>query len=652
MGANWLITAFRVIISFLDWVVYGLISIVYDLFIDISSAGIFSQDTIQTFASRIYVFLGLIMVFKVSISLVNYIMNPDLFTDKSKGGGALLKGFMIALIGIVLVPYVFEMAYNLQAIILKNNVIGNLIVGMKADTNVSGSNNYTSKGGGKNMAYTTLSGFYHLNVDDLGLNDECIENPTAGGCLDLVTDDKVKDKITSSYNNKTPQGLLSIPVTSATVQVNGEKTYVMSYLVIISTLAGALIVYILALFCVDIAIRSVKLSFLQLIAPIPLIAKVDPKGDGVFNKWIKMCVSTYLDLFIRLAAIYLALFIINAITSDGVQNMAGGSAYTGFSGLLVKIMIIIGALMFAKDLPKFIKDLTGLDIGGSGFTAKGMKALGGKVDAAGKAGLGLAGRTAKNIGGIAVGGLGLAAGAAGKAISNKYAGSDLQKAVNGVGEWYGNTGFKKRLDSTGNAIGDTAFGKLAGGNLSKIRADAGATFGGMTSKKDDRKLNQYKKITDAVGKMEERAKEKITSGAAGALSAEYIRRTEEINAYRNAGNASAAAREQSALNDWMNSNDPDGAVSQFIDGSNSGKFKVMTGVDEEGKTVYTEVDADYKEDKTLSSMYKDYVAATSAAGQTTHSDASRMHSQMGELKGASSDINRKKIAAQEAQAKK
>jgi hypothetical protein len=32
----------------------------------------------------------------------------------------------------------------------------------------------------------------------------------------------------------------------------------------------------------DVAVRSIKLAFLQLIAPIPLIAKIDPKkGDEV-----------------------------------------------------------------------------------------------------------------------------------------------------------------------------------------------------------------------------------------------------------------------------------------------------------------------------------------------------------------------------------
>ena len=69
--------------------------------------------------------------------------------------------------------------------------------------------------------------------------------------------------------------------------------------------------YIAVSFCFDMAVRAVKLGFLQLIAPIPLIAKVDPKkGDEVFNKWVKECTSTYLNLFVRLVAIYFALYIL------------------------------------------------------------------------------------------------------------------------------------------------------------------------------------------------------------------------------------------------------------------------------------------------------------------------------------------------------
>ena len=39
---------------------------------------------------------------------------------------------------------------------------------------------------------------------------------------------------------------------------------------------------------------------------------MDPKGskDSAFNSWVKTLTSTYLDLFIRLAAVYFAIFLI------------------------------------------------------------------------------------------------------------------------------------------------------------------------------------------------------------------------------------------------------------------------------------------------------------------------------------------------------
>jgi hypothetical protein len=121
---------FRSFFAFFDVIAYTLIGLVYQLFMLISEAGIFSQASIQAFASRIYVLLGLFMIFRVSISLVTYILNPDSFSKGDVGAPALLKGFVFALLGIVLVPYVFEAAYSLQRIVLKDNLIGNLIMGM------------------------------------------------------------------------------------------------------------------------------------------------------------------------------------------------------------------------------------------------------------------------------------------------------------------------------------------------------------------------------------------------------------------------------------------------------------------------------------------------------------------------------------------
>ena len=111
-------------------------------------------------------------------------------------------------------------------------------------------------------------------------------------------------------------------------------------------------------FCVEIAIRSVKLAVLRLIAPIPIISYMDPKGskDSAFNSWVKTLTSTYLDLFIRLAAVYFAIFLIQDMITNGVVINHGH----GVIGAISLILIWIGIFVFAKQAPKFIKDVLGL----------------------------------------------------------------------------------------------------------------------------------------------------------------------------------------------------------------------------------------------------------------------------------------------------
>ena len=329
----WFIKILRLLFAFFDKVFYTLIALIYELFMLISQAGIFSQATIQEFAARIYVFLGLIMVFKVSISLVTYILNPDNFNKADVGAPALLKGFAFSLIGIVLVPYVFEAAYSLQNIVLKDNIIGNLIMGMSDDNNDS--DDYI-RDAGIDMSFVTLTAFIRLDTQFPQISEACAANPVdvtpaasegeeATGTLtaecsglEEVLGDEGVELLTKAYANRSITYLIDGDLLNVTSKLDDKDEFVMNYLPIVSTAAGIFIAYVILLFCVDIAVRSVKLGFLQLIAPIPLIAKIDPKkGSDIFKKWMSECVSTYLDVFLRLAAIYFVLFIISAITTSG-----------------------------------------------------------------------------------------------------------------------------------------------------------------------------------------------------------------------------------------------------------------------------------------------------------------------------------------------
>ena len=81
MEANWFLNILRMLFTFLDRLVYALITYLYQLFLyltnlDISQMSTLTNDSaagdnvILNFASRIYALLGIFMLFRVSFSIL------------------------------------------------------------------------------------------------------------------------------------------------------------------------------------------------------------------------------------------------------------------------------------------------------------------------------------------------------------------------------------------------------------------------------------------------------------------------------------------------------------------------------------------------------------------------------------------------------
>lgn len=192
---------------------------------------------------------------------------------------------------------------------------------------------------------------------------------------------------------------------------------------LISMIAGiGLIVYI-ALLCVEVIIRRFKLLLLEVMAPIPAISFINPK-DKIFNQWMKMYISTYLDLFIKLIAIALAIGLLNTV-------MGPNSTVWEDKGLIMKFFYIVAILVFAKTIPSMISKIFGLDSMGGSFKdilGMGKAALG---FGAGAALGGLAGfATGKGLGRISGLTKGLAMGAGSGAKGNIFGGSQGISAKN------------------------------------------------------------------------------------------------------------------------------------------------------------------------------------------------------------------------------
>ncbi len=371
-----LISLLRGISSFLDGLVAWVIDEVYKLIMYIADTNIFGGEALKMFSRRIYVLLSLFMLFKLSFSLVNYLINPDNFYSKEQGFGKIITNSMVVLFLIAVTPFAFEQLYNVQGKLLKNKTVEQIILGV-------GNTSSTDNEQGQEISFTVFSAFFNPNPKGPGmtacenmysgtLSDVCINNVSAHGGSEAGEALVEAFGGTNGENSKSAAKLVSTPLSLA--KDDGE--FLFDYKFLLSTITGIIVAYLLLITAIDISIRSVKLGFLQLIAPIPIISYIDPESSkkGMFKNWLSQTLKTYVDLFIRLAAIFFAVFIISLVSRSESEfiTMSGNVSDHPF----VVIFIIIGALMFANQIPKLISDLIpGAKLDG-GFTLNPMKKIG------------------------------------------------------------------------------------------------------------------------------------------------------------------------------------------------------------------------------------------------------------------------------------
>lgn len=386
-----------------DGIIYSFVEKIYNLFLQIASVNFFETDIYTAFQSRIYIFLSVIMLFKLSFSLLTYIVNPDNFSDKEKGMGKLVMNSIIVICLIAFVPTIFDYSRRLQTAIVSENIIPSFILGTETGT-------VSIDDAGKNMSFITFSAFFQLDKDFLyayteddeelyntcrndlyamsysyadgdnvtGINNDCIEliNNIDGLKFDEAFWDSsvsnVGDVLSRAASYQDVKYLADSGVVNVYAEVDGGEKYIIDYSFIISTIAGVFLAWIFLIFCFDIAVRAVKLAFLELVAPIPIISYLDPKSgkSGVFSRWTKECLKTYADLFIRLIAIFFALFVISRV--GGLTFYEG--TYSGSVPVFVKVFIILGVLLFAKQLPKLLENILGVKMDGK-FTLSPMNRL-------------------------------------------------------------------------------------------------------------------------------------------------------------------------------------------------------------------------------------------------------------------------------------
>lgn len=398
------------IIMVLDSFIYTMITSAYKIFMALASARLLSSDVYYEVANRLYLVVGVVMLFVLSYAILKAIVNPD---EMSKGdlGNGMVKRVLIAVIGLAITPVLFNVLYQAQGLFLEQDVLGKIFFRIQntEEIDVSGSSTSTSVNPDEEIenvggAVASSSIWYavfhpedgydaseikadasdylgvaagHAVLCGLGIAAGVIISGATWGwgtalgvgaavyaCGRFVIAEDIE-----TYNELSALSSKEISLEDAYGIVAGGGDFdiflifmdnyfdnEIKYLWGLSTICGAFALYAFVSFSIDMGVRAAKLAYYQIIAPVPLTMQVLPKYKDTFGKYVKNVVSTFLEVFIRISVVYIVTFVICHIT----EYFSTGTALWGSTNLndlekaFAVMLLILGLILFAKSAPDVI----------------------------------------------------------------------------------------------------------------------------------------------------------------------------------------------------------------------------------------------------------------------------------------------------------
>lgn len=364
---------FRTLMFILCDAVYRLIYLTFYIFEKLGSARII-EDT-QGIVNRISLIIGLFMVFRVTFAFVQYIVDPDAMLDKKKGAANIIKKIIISIVLLGSTSTLFNLAFKAQDLIIDNQIIGKIIFnssssnGYDSDSLYSTPENSSTFGG--RLSAEVFSAFYRLNPE-ASPKDSDQED-----CKTWLTNDdgnsgysKLKEKI--AQNKGALSGYKNSPAAICLNEQDSSDEYIVDFDAggFLALAFGIAVLYTIFIFTIQVGVRVIQLAYLQIIAPIPIIMYITPKGDEQLKKWGQQCSTTFLDFFMRCTIIYFAILVIQNIWETGFIGKllsAGTESSNGWETMYVGVIMIIAVLTFAKKVPNLIKEIFPSLGGAAGF---------------------------------------------------------------------------------------------------------------------------------------------------------------------------------------------------------------------------------------------------------------------------------------------
>lgn len=327
---NFIVSVFRALSGWLDSIVYSLVQLLFNIFFAVSETTINDTIVYEIF-NRVGLIIGVFMLFVIGFNLITYIINPDMISDKKRGTGNLIFRIIISVVLLASVNSLFTFARRFEVAVVNSNFIGKVITGNDSSFSQSIDNG-------------SIGNFFSAEVFFSFLS---CKSSDCQGEMSVYSIENLKKFVSTADSFWILPNYVNLQDTG--------KNYLYEYKTIWSTITGILMIYILCNYVLSIGVRVIQLAYLQLIAPIPILFNILPNGEDKLKKWGKQAFTTYLDLFLRLIIIYLVLFFMTNVFSTDSLFIYSDKA-TDFM-TMVKIVIMLGLMMFAKKAPELIKEL-------------------------------------------------------------------------------------------------------------------------------------------------------------------------------------------------------------------------------------------------------------------------------------------------------
>ena len=319
----------------IDWVFFGLLSIVFDSFFVVAKLDLFGstqlgQQLYESLTQRVYMIMSIVMVFIFAYNLLLYVMQPDgRYVKDNMKPATVLKRIVFSVVLLVMMPLIFRYMSTFQNHVLISDAIPSIILGKE-----QGRSRVMSKG--KRIAIMTWTTFYHpydSTTQTIKVYGDFINDPDAETCEDYFVKE---DALSTNVEKNFLKGLLQNCNSNAAFNTHAfsfsgkdVKDSKIEGLYFASSI-GAIIFIIFGIgYIYSIAGRIFRLFALQIFSPVPIMMRIFNIEN--FKTWFKDLIGTYLDLFIRVAVITFVLFmcsilpdIINAINTAVLNEILLG----------------------------------------------------------------------------------------------------------------------------------------------------------------------------------------------------------------------------------------------------------------------------------------------------------------------------------------